>query len=422
MYNILNKSSYKIFMSLIFISSVSQFWAESLLNHLLNQTLENNINIIESNYLHQSAIYSRNTMDGFFTPSLIVSSSYNFVNDSFNNTKSEYSIATINFEQPLSGGTTFGFSTNSENSTNYQDLNFDSEHIYSLSLNLSQSLLPFWIQGHNIKNPIYLAADQNILLTYKQLLYTKQTIIKELFQNYINLLLIQNQIKNYNNSISIIDKQIQTYQKLKESGFINQSKILELENSKWNYLKNFLITNHLLEDSKESMYLLEIEMLENNYIWDKQKNAPTLGISFQSTWNKDVYNTSIIQNPLNNWQVEVSLNLSPLFSVQINQNDKKYKLNKDYKQNEYKSYIHNKKIIKQQYQQLLLLNNQKLTNIYQLIQKKKIETSDLTKQYQLGEISRIELELSFSQLKNYELSEKNIHLYVILYEVLLSFY
>lgn len=100
MYNILNKSSYKIFMSLIFISSVSQFWAESLLNHLLNQTLENNINIIESNYLHQSAIYSRNTMDGFFTPSLIVSSSYNFVNDSFNNTKSEYSIATINFEQP----------------------------------------------------------------------------------------------------------------------------------------------------------------------------------------------------------------------------------------------------------------------------------------------------------------------------------
>lgn len=445
MYNILNKSSYKIFMSLIFISSVSQFWAESLLNHLLNQTLENNINIIESNYLHQSAIYSRNTMDGFFTPSLIVSSSYNFVNDSFNNTKSEYSIATINFEQPLSGGTTFGFSTNSENSTNYQDLNFDSEHIYSLSLNLSQSLLPFWIQGHNIKNPIYLAADQNILLTYKQLLYTKQTIIKELFQNYINLLLIQNQIKNYNNSISIIDKQIQTYQKLKESGFINQSKILELENSKWtyqqdllslelsfhsyqeyvkelcnynfdkeniddfidiDYLKNFLITNHLLEDSKESMYLLEIEMLENNYIWDKQKNAPTLGISFQSTWNKDVYNTSIIQNPLNNWQVEVSLNLSPLFSVQINQNDKKYKLNKDYKQNEYKSYIHNKKIIKQQYQQLLLLNNQKLTNIYQLIQKKKIETSDLTKQYQLGEISRIELELSLSQLKNYELSEK----------------
>ena len=216
----------------------------------------------------------------------------------------------------------------------------------NISFTLSQSLLPFWAQ-RTIKDPTILGSKQQAEYYRLQVLATKKSVLQNLLQNYAYAQIYKKQIQLYQNSISLIEKQIAALRELKTSGSTNQAKITELESTKWSYqedlmsvqasfysylqnLKNIcaceiaendlfaddftdfplfddffsdisdisanpktsepaataaLAGNSISADPMEKIYQLKLQMLKTNRILEKQKSAPILSLSFQPAWS-----------------------------------------------------------------------------------------------------------------------------------------
>ena len=436
-------------------------------DELIELTLQNNTDILSAQNGYDSACLSLKTLNGVYAPQVSLASSASLPDEYKWNTTPDYFSSSITYSQPLPGGTTLGFTGSfSFNSADILEGRYISQNP-SLSFSLTQSLFPFWAQG-KIKNPAKLSVKQQKDYYYNQLLYTKKTVLQNLVQNYIYAVVYKKQIQIYENSIYLLDKQIEISNQLLKTGAVNQTRITELQSSKWSYqqdlmsakssyisyiqnlkticgaefendilslenkllpgLEDFtkgllLITDNIVDPLEES-YKLKIELLKTNHTLEKQASAPTLSLSVQPSWSfdpkkqdewKDAWKDA--SSP-SSWSATIGVNLSPLFSASISKKEQQYELSYQAEENALNAYITQKTFVLQQYKTILDNYKTQFVEISKLYNVGNSELKDLESQFSAGAISELDFDSVKVRVENCRLNMEIIELYVWLYEVL----
>lgn len=436
------------------------------LQDLISIAFEYNSEIKSSQSEYEIGILSTKTLNGSYSPGVSLSSSSTIPKNYKWDTSPDSFTSGITYSQPLPGGTTISFETGI--SCNYIDIQNETfiAQRPNISINLSQSLLPFWIQGQ-IKDPIKLSLDQQKDALYFQLIYTKKKVLLNLIQNYIYALTTQNEIEIYNNTIRLYEEQIESLTELNASGNINQSKILEIENSKWSaqqnlmtaqsayadYIQNlksicgkdFIETEIELsteksfenslseyinmftnEDPLEQTYKLKLEILKSQRAIERQSSAVILSLSVQPEWSLETEKQSDWKKAWDdfgkpsNWSLSIGLNFSPAISGIVKQNEDKYQIEYDSAKESYNSYLKQKEFVKQQYVSLLNQYNEQLENITFLYNAGIKEVNDYKTQFEAQNISKLDFDSILTRLNNCYLSKNNIELYITLYDLLIK--
>lgn len=435
------------------------------LSDVINIAFERNLDIKNALSNYESAVLSSKTLNGVYSPLVSVSSSTKLSEqEGIDSNPKEFS-SQITYSQPIPGGATI--STTGTYSSNSQLTGEDCFLFQypSISLSLSQSLLPFWVQG-TIHDPAKLSTKQQVEYYYNQLMYTKRNVIQTLIQNYVNVIVYKNETEIYKNSIELLNEQIAAMYELKKSGSINQTRITELENSKWTYQQNLIsaesnyntyllnfktIINHEIEienlpntfsdiqsilsfvdvenDPLKAIYELKIDMLKTSRILEKQSSAPTLNLSIEPNWSlpvvkkadwKDAWSSDDKVSPT--WTASVSVNLSPLLSAAVKHNKKQYEINYEIAQKSYEGYLQQKTFVKTQYQALYdnyLKQNESVTK---LLESGLVELKDYKELYFSGAISKLDYDSVKTRVENCKLNKDCIALQEKLYEFLLLSY
>ena len=458
----------KYFIFLLSVLLMKKLYAQTIVE-LTNIALENNTEIISAYKTYESMMLSSKTMDGAFSPQVSFSSSTKFPGEFSWNTSPDYLSSSVSYIQPLPGGTTISIS--GETSIKKECIN--NEYYLSqnpnVSISLQQSLLPFWGQG-KLKDPIIENKDLQKQYYYNQLLNTKKNILINLAQNFIYSLIYQKQIQISQNSLILINEQIEAVKQLKSTGASSQSKITELLNNKWssqqdlvnikanfessiqslktlcncnlnnisiNQLDNIIISTddfiNLIQEATgnsldfvEENYQLKLKMLSINRCLEKQNSAPIVSISIQPSWNLELQKENEwldawknLNSP-SNWSATVGINLSPLISATVKQDKKQYKFNYDSLVNSFIAYEKQKEFILHQYQNLYEQYQKQLVEITNLYNESLIELTDMEKQYTTGAISKIDYDSIKFRVENCNLNMEINELYVWLYDFLIK--
>ena len=461
----LSKKVVIIFVFLLFFSNAYTV----TLSDLLESALQNNADIVSAQKTYDNAVLSSKTLNGELAPSVNVSSSATLP-DGYNWDKAPDSFSSnISVSQPLFSGTTISaIGLYSYNIATMNEKRYISQSP-NISFSLTQSLFPFWLQG-KLKDPSILSLRLQKKYYYSQLLYTKKTVLQNLIQNYIYALVYKNEITIYQNSINLLDEQIKAFKQLKDSGNTNQAKILEMENSKWNYQQNLmnafsnyegylqnikticgcnfddsdnyfsfgseslnedkiirLINNSLdnIADPLEETYKLRLEILNANRTLEKQNSAPTLTVSIQPSWTLDVTKSEEWKKSWNNlgspssWNTSISINFSPLISGIAKQNKKRFENDYAAVEKSYNSYLAQKKFVHQQYDSLREHYENQLNSVSKLFSEGRKELEDHAQQFSVGAISQLDYESMRISVENCGLSKNCIELYLWLYQTLI---
>lgn len=461
----INQNIKKIIILILFFPSLKLIYSQSLIE-LSKITLENNSDILSAQNLYESVILSSKTINGAYSPQLSFSSSATLSDEFSWNRNLHYLSSSISYVQPLLGGSTISITGETIIKRENISTEFYLSQSSNISISLQQSLLPFWIQG-GLKDPTIENVFQQKQYYYNQLLDTRKNILINLAQNYIYALIYQNQFLMLQNSIILINEQIDALKQLKKNGTSSPSKITELLNSKYtlqkdlisiqsnieNYIQNIKIlcnSNlkinqlvypiistedflHLIQkvtdnnlDLFEKNYHLTLEMFKLNRILDKQTSAPIISISIQPSWTMEQRKKSEITNiwkelrSPSNCSATIEINLSPFISATLKQNKEQYKL--DYKSilNSYTSYKIQKKAIQEQYKNLFEQHKKLLEENKRLYNEGTIELRDMKLQYNAGSISLIDYDSMKIRIENCNLNMQICELYVWLYELLLK--
>lgn len=458
----------KICIFILFYAINVILYAHSLIE-LADFALVNNSDILSAYNSYQSTIISSKTIDGAFSPQLSFSSSSQIAKDYSWKSCPDYLSSSISYAQPLPGGSSIGISIGA--SVNKESI---CEELYlsqnpNLSISFQQSLMPFWMQGKS-KDPYIENVNQQKKYYYYEYLNTKKTVLINVAQNFVNMLIYKKQIEISKNSINLLDEQIEAVKQLKVSGASSQSKITEYLNSKWSSQQDLLNVQANLEssiqnlkvlcncdiyvldndclnffslstddylsviatatdricDPLEANYQLKLEMLKNKIVIDKQTSAPELSILVQPSWSMGIKKENEWKeawkemNVPSNWSATVGINLTPLFSATNKQNKKKYELDFDTLEKSFNSYKFQKKYLQEQYKQLYEQYQNQKKEITKLYNEEQIEFLDLKKQYEIGVISRIDYETIKVRMKNCYLNLQITELYVWLYDFLVK--
>ena len=434
---------------------------------LCYSVLENNSDIKAAEKNYTNAVLSKKGADGYFSPSVSVSSSATLPNEYEFDKSPDSFISSINYTQPLLSGTSvsiFGNYSYSVTENERERFIFQNPQI---TFKLTQSLFPFWIQGH-IKDPYLLTLKEQKEYFYNQLLYAKQKVIQEFIQNYIYAQVEYKKNLMLKNSINLTQKQIDELNVIKKSGGINSSRISELENTKWTYQQDLLsselsIKSYLQKikyltnkdfsesfffeektyntdykdfisfiteisdcdfDSYEKSLLIKIEIEKTSAISIQQDSSPSIEFSVQPAWNLE-------QKKINEWSeawqsngspkswtVGVTINLSPLFNSFISKRENKQKLELESALNTYNSYTQQKSFVKSQYTNYILEYEKHFSEISKLIDLWEKQLEDMKFELEQGLISKLDYENKAVQLSNMKLSSECIQLYIFLYQVL----
>lgn len=456
------KSIKKSVLYIIFLSSTLKCFSFTFEN-LLKMVVESNPEINSALITYKTNVLSSKNLDGAYVPNVSVSASTKLAKEYNWNALPNYFSSNITFFQPLPGGATISLETSyTFNTSDSEKVKFISQNP-QISFNLSQSLLPFWIQG-KIQDPLRLSLKQQEKYFYYQYLFTKKKVLQNFLQNYIYMLISKNEILMYKNSIELYEEQIKSLTELKLLGNTTLDKIIEIENSKWNvqqslmtsqtnyegYIQNLKIlcgqnfensfidscnTENLKDtvlefcdiedDPLEETYKIKLEILQAERILERQNSAPTINFSIQPNWTLETTKQDEWKKAWENmgspssWNVSIGINLSPLFLGLAKENKKKYELNYEDTKNSYNSYMLQKKSLKQQYTTLLnyyLLQKNTISSLYEAGLR---ELDDYKYQYAVNTISKLDLYSVNTRIENCRLTKENIELFVLLYEILL---
>lgn len=433
------------------------------LSDLTNFTIKSNSEIQVAQKTYESQILSSKDFNGSFSPSLSFNSSVTIPKGFEMKNEPNFFDTNIHYLQPLPGGTSVSVEFDYNFNARVTEGNRYISRSPNISFRLSQSLLPYWIQGQ-INEPIKLSFQQKKEYYYYQLLYTKKNILLQLFQNYIYTLISLNEIEIWENSIDYYNEQIESLKKLIENGRESQSKIIEVENSKWSaqqnlisaqvnyskYIQNlkticgqdfdentldlFVIQNYdeyilnILDnvlDPLEKIYALKIQMLESSRVLEVQSSAPQIEIVFKPIWAFDITKQNIsqatpgIKSNYLNWTLSTGLDLSSFIRGLTNQNEKKYQLEYLKAQDSYNSYLTQKDFVKQQYKSLLKNYTEQQETIAKLNDFGIKELKDYESLYEIGSISKLDLDSVQVRVENYGYTKTCIDLYILLYNILI---
>ncbi len=451
----------KTLFALLYTSTIPLFSLS--LNDLIDLALQKNPDILSAQNGYDSACLSLKTLNGAYAPQVSLSSSASLPDEYKWDAPPDYFSSSITYSQPLPGGTTLGFTGSfSFNSADIPEERHISQNP-GLSFSLTQSLFPFWAQG-KIKNPAKLSAKQQKEYYYNQLLYTKKTVLQNLVQNYIYASVHKKQIQIHENSIYLLDKQIETSNQLLKTGAVNQARITELQSSKWSYqqdlmsaksgfmnyiqslntvcgtdfeddslsfeykslpdqddfTKEILLATDNISDPLEESYKLKMELLKTNHALEKQSSAPALSLSVQPSWpfdpkKQEDWNDSCSPS---SWSATIGINLSPLLSASVGIKEQQYELNCQAAENSFNAYIIQKKFVLQQYKTILDNYKAQFEEISNLYKAGSAELKDLESQFSAGGVSELDFDSVKVRVENCRLNMEIIELYVWLYEVL----
>lgn len=444
-----------IFSLIIWIFSSSAYSLS--FSDLVTCTLENNLDICSAQAAYNSAKLSRKTLNGNYVPSLSVSSSTALTDKIEQN----YMESQITLTQPIISGTTI--STSGNFSCNLFGIGEEKYISQSpkISVTLSQSLFPYWLQG-TIQDPTKLVLKQQENYYYNQLLYTKKTVLENLFRTFACLQIYDLEAQIYKNYIQFLEEQILALDELKKNGNTNQARITELESSRWNYqmdlmsveanynnsLKNIKticnsdftsiekksffensIREYLEEDFDplERIYEIKNVILDIERIQQKQSTAPLLNVSVQPEWNlnavrssewKEAWNRENKVSPV--WVTSVSVDFSAFLNSIIKKDKKQYELNFENSEKLYNSYLKEKDFIREQYNSLYKRYCEQEYIIMNLVIQSTKELEDYEKEYSAGAISKLDFESSKIKIENFQLNLECIKVNKWLYKNLLE--
>lgn len=413
------------------------------LNDLVESSFRNNGDVIDAqNKLTTSHISNKLIHENYF-PEVSFSSTFisSMENDDFNSFNSS-----IKYIQTFPGNTKITLE-----GTYYCKMDFLGNDIFYqktpyLCLNIEQSLLPFWLQGSK-KDPLILMNDLQNELYYYQLLNIKKEVLKDLLINYVNALVYEKKISIYKNINDLLEEQIAVMNELRTTGSINLVNIIQLENSKWNndelllsaksnyvtYINNLIAlsgmnfgesnftesiflndiqdilhNNEIAElmefDPMEKIFLLKLDILKENHIFEKQKSSPIMELIIRPSW-----------------EITVGFDLSPCIKSPIKSNNQCYELDLKLIEQNYETSVNYRNLIRKQYQELLDSYILQSKNILVLLNDRKTELSDYEKQYKMGMISKLDYQVILTEVENCELSKSCIDNYIWLYKSLLLF-
>lgn len=459
------------FFVLLFCLSISLFSQENVLPflyELCNSAVKNNSDIKSAEKNYKNAIFSQNGSDGYYSPSLSITTSATIPNEYNWNESPDGFTTGITYLQPVISGTSIGVSGN----YSYSISEFNDDRLIlqnpQITFKLSQSLFPFWTQGF-IKDPYRISKKKQTEYFYNQFLYTKQKILQELIQNYFSALLEYKKIQILKNSIILLQKQIEGLSEIKKMGGTNSSKIFELENSKWSYQQDLMSSElnlqsylqnikNLTEESftedvffDESTYLFESDTLIsliNNFldfdfdpceksllakiefeqvalVTSRQDSAPVLEMSMQPSWNfeqKKVAEWMDAWESLNspkNWTIGLTVNLSPMFNAGFSKKNQKQKLILESAQDAYNSYIKQKAFVKSQYKNFISEYEKHYETVSKLIIDGKNQIRDMQIEFEKGLIAQLDFESKDIQIQNMILTSESLQLSICLYQLLL---
>lgn len=440
----------KNILSIVFLVFTFAFiYPQQYLEILLQNTLQNNLQITNAKIDYDSAVLLAKTKGDSFASSLSLSSLRTAVNHYTNS---------ITYKQPLPGEASFQIE-GSFNQSTFIPNQINNTIIPTLSLSFNQSLLPFWIVGQ-LEEPKKLSYQLQQEYYYNQLLYITQSVMIELIQNSVSAVSEYNNYISNTNSLNLIMQQQRALIELKDKGGINESRILELENTKMTYEQNILTSysNYLNyiqalkslcgtncdilqdknieslipldysadefitlfkektgydKDPTELSLELKIKLAENNIILTKQNGAPQICLSASVPYNKE-------NEKFNNFSFGISLDFSPLFSSLAEQNDKLAKLELQKAKDSYNSYIIQKQFQKERYALVFSKYEEQIKDIKTLISKYEIQLQDTLEQFSQGAITQLEYENEKIRLENCYITYNNLCLELWFYKIIFS--
>jgi len=458
------KHKYYIF-NFVFIFLTQLSFSISLLD-LKDIVTNSNAEIASAKKDYEAAQLSAKTLDGLFSPSLSISTSSNFTEKINFSDNLDYFSSIVFYTQNLPFG--HSFSIEGCYSYNYTKINQEKyiSQLPEINFSFGKNLYPLFIKKIK-KDPQILLAKQKSEFYYYQYCYTKKTKLKSLFQLLVYLNIYQNESQIYKNLISLTDEQLIAYKSLKSSGYTNQAKITELENSRWNYQQELInsemnVVNCLQQlmelssykaDNKdlENIEILNIDekilniffeqendpleellkknlfMVDTTAVIEKIDSSPVLSFSFQPKWNYDpIKKTEFKQNKkIDNtpsYVAMVGINFSPVINSLVVKNDSKNKIEKTFIEKNYNDYLAKKNNEIKHYESVYTSYDNQLELITDLYNQEKKELVDYENQYNNGKISKFDYDSLIIRLKNAELNMMCIKLYMLLYKYSAKYY
>lgn len=429
------------------------------LERLWRSAASSNAEVLEAEAAYDSSCLSSDTLGGIYAPSLSVSSSASIGGDYELWDVPKSFTPAVTFTQPLPGGTKAGitgsYSITSNTITDRQYVTQSPE----ISISLSQSLLPFWLQGKK-RNPEKLSLEQKRLYNYYQLLYTRQQKIIATSQYYILCQIYRKKIQVQEASIAFRTKQVQAYNELRKAGKTSRADVTDLEAKLFGerqglyemqltyeqYLESLRdacgteadfteglssITSvkqnaylELMDGKKDPCalsLLANIEAEENERVLNAQKNSPVLNLSFTSGYTMEEVDADRWRDAWNDkgqksWSAGISVDLAPLFSASASKSKKHDEIELRTARQSYSSYLLQRQRVRMQYESLCASFKEQVPHAEQLFREAESLMPDVEKRYRAGGISEIDYEGYKFQAVSAHASYDCLVLYVWLYE------
>ncbi len=406
---------------------------------LLAATQNPDIQLLENDY--QSTVISNKTMDGIYAPGVLIKVESEFPEDISENGNIPDSVTSLiqtNF--PVPGSASIGLNT-SYTTMRIKNIN-DWELIQTpaVGVSFSQGLYPFWIQGVT-QDPYKTTAQLNSSIAKLNVASAKQQAIDTITELYIRLRSIVRQIKTLEQSIALQEKQIESLYALNKQGAIELSRIIDTENSKWNDEQSVFELRSSLVELQESLrdlcgisltsdeqleavinqdlstisynaisaitgttgmpekIILELQrqQIVAQSIIRKQNAAPVLSLSITGNWQLESVPSNKLLKAWNddsifNWTLSAVVDLSNFIFNLITQGEKKEQLQyssiaEKTAALEAKNHADIKRF--EAYIENLLIQEQRLTQLCNDIEKLKNDVQTL---YKTGQRTELELE------------------------------
>ncbi len=442
-------------------TELEKMWALSEQYNSDLLTAQNTINEYALEYKYRWA---------YFKPSVSLSSSLAF-SDFQKEIKKKPTTYTnaLSFSIPLPGALSVGseltytLSRNSLDPTKPMSLeNMAYNHIASFSLSLTQSLLPYWLQG-NSKDPLFMQLAISKTIAQEKYTLLQNNIKQAITTQYLGIRMILESIETYTKLIEFTEKQINNAESLLENGQIQREDLWTLQETKQSYTKDKIALLQECNEQKKQFYKLigkqedelfkidytsqlpqqsvtsqshniekqiaslENEVLRQNYIQVVQNNAPLLSLNAGLSLNPELLEKNVSIDKVWNSDKNWDWNLSVLLDVSslLNKENKKEKLKLQIQTNETQRKIEtiekDTEIQKSYYSEYLETLFESLQLSHFILENIQTKYSDYVALYEMGNCSLMDLETVSTQLFVQEKKVENLQNEQWLYQWLLNF-
>lgn len=175
--------------------------------------------IANSNYEYSCAMLRQQTLNGYFTPGVFISTDFDSFGQKNFFEKNSTVAASLGYEQKIISGTSFKAVTNY---SLYTDNIKRDKYIQnpSLSFVFIQSLKPYWLQGKK-KDPIREQYALEKKYSYYKYECSKIIAIQNLVEYFFNIKICNTKLKYIQNQINLCNIKLDSLKKMRENGSIN---------------------------------------------------------------------------------------------------------------------------------------------------------------------------------------------------------